>query len=139
MCGVPLVRLAPETLLRSAMPRVSMVAVAMAVLVVAAACARETPPVLTDQVGVTEPAQEANWAFVPKEIRVAKGTTVTWTNSGKEFHSVTSDDEGRPFDKGMTPGNQTTVTFERAGDFRYHCGVHPQMTGVVHVCDGPCT
>ena len=139
MRGVRLVHLTPETLPWSAMPRVSILAVAIALLVVAAGCARETPPVLTDQVGVTEPAQEANWDFVPKEIRVPKGTTVTWTNAGKEFHSVTSDDEGRPFDKGVNPGNQTTVTFERAGDFRYHCGVHPQMTGVVHVCDGPCT
>jgi plastocyanin len=116
-----------------------MVALAMAVLVAGAACASGARPVLTDQVGVTEPADQAKWDFVPKEIRVPKGTTVTWTNGGKEFHSVTSDDEGRPFDKGVNPGTQATVTFERAGDFRYHCGVHPQMTGIVHVCDGPCT
>lgn len=129
----------PGTFLWSAMPRVSLVALAIAVLVVAAACARGTPPALTDQVGMIEPAQEANWDFVPKEIRVSRGTTVTWTNGGKELHTVTSDDAGRPFDKGMNPGAQTTVTFERAGEFRYHCGIHPQMKGVVHVCDGPCT
>ena len=116
----------------------------VAMLGVALACAPAgrpaATPTRTDQVAVFEPVGNPEvWGYTPKQIGVPKGTTVTWTNGGKEFHTVTSDDAGRPFDKSMNLGERTTVTFDRPGDFTYHCGVHPQMKGVVHVCDGPCT
>jgi plastocyanin len=95
--------------------------------------------VLTDRVSIVEPAGRPDaWGYAPRDIRVASGTTVVWHNGGVEFHTVTSDDPGRPFDIALEVGKDGSVTFSRAGTFAYHCGVHPQMKGVVHVCDGAC-
>ena len=86
-----------------------------------------------------EPAgKEPDWTYAPKELRVSAGTTVTFVNRGKEFHTITSDDTGRPFDLGIDSGKSVTFRFDKVGAFAYHCGVHPQMTGVVRVCDGAC-
>ena len=111
------------------------------VAVIGASCAGGgSPGVLTDKVRIfDDPAKpEAQWGYDPKEIRVASGTSVTFTNSGMVFHTVTSDGATRTFDVAVNPGASATVTFERAGTFAYHCGVHPDMKGVVHVCDGEC-
>jgi plastocyanin len=116
-------------------------AAACLVLLALAACGAATsgPTPRPNEVQVIEPAgKEASWTYAPKELRVAAGTTVTFVNMGKEFHTVTSSDEGRPFDIGLDSGKSATVRFEKAGVFAYHCGVHPQMTGVVRVCDGAC-
>jgi len=91
-------------------------------------------------VQVFEPAgRESAWTFAPHELRVPAGTAVKFVNMGKEFHTVTSSDTGRPFDVGLDSGKSATVTFATVGVFAYHCGVHPQMTGVVRVCGGACT
>jgi plastocyanin len=92
-----------------------------------------------NEVQVFEPAGKPDdWGYTPKEIAVAKGTTVTFVNHGKEFHTVTSDAPGRPFDLSIDTNQTGTITFDTIGVFTYHCGVHPQMKGVVKVCDGAC-
>ena len=105
-------------------------------LVVVAACGAATagPTLRPNEVQVIEPVgREAAWTYAPHELRVSAGTTVTFVNMGKEFHTVTSSDEGRPFDVGLDSGKRATITFDTVGVFAYHCGVHPQMTGVVRV------
>ena len=111
-------------------------------LVGLAACGAATasPTLKPNEVQVIEPVgKEAAWTYAPHELRVSVGTTVTFVNMGKEFHTVTSSDEGRPFDVGLDSGKSATITFEKVGTFAYHCGVHPQMTGIVRVCEGACT
>jgi plastocyanin len=111
------------------------------VLLALAACggANAVPAARPNEVQVLEPAgREPDWGYAPKQLSVAKGTTVTFVNRGREFHTITSSDEGRPFDVGLDSGRSATLTFENVGTFAYHCGVHPQMTGVVRVCDGAC-
>lgn len=110
-------------------------------LVALAACAgaTATPTPRPNEVQVVEPVgREPDWSYAPKELRVAVGTTVSFVNKGKEFHTITSDDVGRPFDLGIDSGKTVTRVFDKVGVFAYHCGVHPQMTGVVRVCDGTC-
>ncbi len=98
--------------------------------------ARATRP---DEVQVVEPAGKPDaWSYAPQEIAVARGTTVTFVNRGKEFHTVTADAPGRPFDLSIDTNQSGTITFNDAGVFAYHCGVHPQMKGTVRVCDGAC-
>ena len=111
-------------------------------LIALAACGATTtgPTFRPNEVQVIEPVgREAAWTYAPKELRVSAGTTVKFVNMGKEFHTVTSSDEGRPFDVGLDSNKSATVTFDKVGLYAYHCGVHPQMTGVVRVCDGVCT
>jgi plastocyanin len=102
----------------------------------AAASSRQMP----NEVKVFEPtSQEAKWTFFPGELSVARGTVVTFVNGGRVFHTVTSDSPGRPFDLSINANQTGMITFDKVGTFPYHCGVHPQMMGVVRVCDGPCT
>jgi plastocyanin len=107
----------------------------------ATACAStpaSTPKPNTVQ--VFEPVGKPDsWTYVPGQLSVARGTVVTFVNGGREFHTVTSDSPGRPFDLSINANQTGTITFDKLGTFPYHCGVHPQMQGVVRVCDGPCT
>jgi plastocyanin len=122
-------------------PRWTIRAAACALLLALAACGSATAatPLRPDEVQVIEPAgKEAQWTYRPNEIRVSASTSVTFVNMGKEFHTVTSSDEGRPFDLGLDSGNSAAITFDKVGVYAYHCGVHPQMKGVVRVCDGAC-
>lgn len=117
-------------------------AAACLILLALAACGGETaaPTLRPNEVQVIEQVgKEADWTYAPKELRVPAGTTVTFVNKGKEFHTITSSDEGRPFDVGIDSGKSATLAFDKVGVYAYHCGVHPQMTGVVRVCDGACT
>ena len=74
----------------------------------------------------------AKFAFAPKEITVAPGTKITWTNRDETPHTVTSTDKGFA-SKGLDTDDKFEHTFDREGDFNYICTVHPYMTGVVHV------
>lgn len=108
----------------------------------ATACASQSQPqpsARPNEVQVIEPAGKPDqWTYAPNELAVAKGTTVSFVNHGKEFHTVTSDAPNRPFDLSIDTGQTGTITFNTVGVFTYHCGVHPQMKGVVRVCDGAC-
>jgi len=74
----------------------------------------------------------AKFAFAPKEVTVAPGTTVIWTNHDEAPHTVTSNDKSFA-SKGLDTDDKFEHTFATEGDFRYICTVHPFMTGVVHV------
>jgi len=74
----------------------------------------------------------ANFSFGPSTVEVPVGTTVTWTNTDSTNHTVTADDGS--FDSKAISSSQTfTQTFSTAGTFKYHCSIHPTMTGTVTV------
>ena len=72
------------------------------------------------------------FAFAPKEVTIAPGTRVVWTNRDEAPHTVTSSDKSFA-SKGMDTDDRFEHTFDREGDFAYICTVHPFMSGVVHV------
>ena len=74
----------------------------------------------------------AKFAYGPKEITIAPGTRVVWTNHDETPHTVTSNDKSFA-SKGMDTDDTFEHTFSSEGDFSYICTVHPFMTGVVHV------
>jgi len=74
----------------------------------------------------------AKFAFAPKEITIAPGTKVVWTNHDETPHTVTSNDKSFA-SKGLDTDDKFEHTFASEGDFSYICTVHPFMTGVVHV------
>jgi len=67
-------------------------------------------------------------AFVQRVVVISEGTSVTWTNQGRNEHNV------RPaiseaFDPIATEelaskGSQATRTFSAAGDYPYFCSIH---------------
>ena len=74
----------------------------------------------------------AKFAFAPKEITIAPGTKITWTNRDETPHTVTSNDKSFT-SKGLDTDDKFEHIFASEGDFSYICTVHPFMTGVVHV------
>lgn len=74
----------------------------------------------------------AKFAFAPKEITIAPGTKIIWTNHDEAPHTVTSNDKSF-VSKGLDTDDKFEHTFANEGDFSYICTVHPFMTGVVHV------
>jgi plastocyanin len=98
-------------------------------------------------------------AFLPNEIWIHAGDTVTWTFEVDEIHTVTFLTAGQvrlPFAVGCpgfsgpstsfdgstcistptsTAGQTFTVMFPNTGNYKLVCLVHADMTGVVHVLD----
>jgi len=70
--------------------------------------------------------------FVPDAVTVSAGDSVTWANLDGIQHTVTSDDGA--VDSGNIDGDSDfEQTFDEAGDFAYHCEIHPSMTGTITV------
>jgi plastocyanin len=96
-------------------------------------------------------------AFLPNEIWIHSGDSITWTFKVNEIHTVTflTDGQVRPFfgdgcpgftvgsgtfdgstcltTPPLTKGDTFTVTFPTPGNYKLVCLVHENMTGVVHV------
>ena len=87
--------------------------------------------------GAAAPAAEVTIPaklYLPKDLVVITGTTVTWRNSDRTTHTVTQEDD--VFDSGFVrPGETFSVTFPKAGAFAYHCSIHKFMHGAVRVFD----
>lgn len=74
-------------------------------------------------------------AFTPSEITVKKGTLVTWTNMDSVEHNITKDSGDGPASDNLSQGEAYSFKFENTGTFKYHCGLHPTMTGTVIVTE----
>ena len=94
--------------------------------VMPAILAAAAPPASTVDINI------AKFAYGPKEITVAPGTKIVWTNHDETPHTVTSKDKSFA-SKGLDTDDKFEHTFTNEGDFNYICTVHPYMTGVVRV------
>jgi plastocyanin len=93
------------------------------------ACA--TPAVLAAApAAVTVPIK--SFAFMPMEVSVPVGGSVTWKNLDPEPHTVTSTD-GAFRSAGLDQGDSFTFKFTKAGTYPYICSIHPQMRARVVV------
>ena len=76
--------------------------------------------------------------YVPAELTVGVGDTVSWVNVDSAAHTVTSGTieqgpDGR-FDSSLLMSDRTySFTFDASGDYDYYCIVHPWMVGKVIV------
>jgi plastocyanin len=74
-----------------------------------------------------------NFSFGPPTIKVAAGTTVTWTNRDDVPHTVVSDDKTTFKSKALDTDEQFSYMFTKPGKYSYFCSVHPKMTGEIIV------
>lgn len=82
-------------------------------------------------------------AFRPQDVTVTAGSTVTWTNDGRNDHNIvvvgTKGWDGQPTP--LKPGATYRTTFDRAGTFHYYCSLHGAadkgMFGTVQVVKAP--
>lgn len=98
---------------------------------------RDRPPAAPGEDGEQVPGPEGwrvemrNMAFIPQNLEVRAGETVTWVNSDGVPHTVTGDgglDSAR-----MAQGDSYRFTFEEPGQYRYRCSIHPTMEALVVV------
>ena len=81
---------------------------------------------------VDRPVRIIDFAFSPQAVAAVVGDTVTWTNQGSAVHTATADNGS--FDSGLVkPGGKWRFALTKAGTFRYHCTVHPNMVGTIKV------
>jgi len=73
-----------------------------------------------------------HFQFGPDDITVEPGTIVEWVNRDQTIHNIIMP-AAKVASPGMDTGDHFTFKFDTAGDFSYLCGLHPHMTGVVHV------
>jgi plastocyanin len=102
---------------------------------VAAATTPATPAASTS--GETAEVEVTGFKFVPEELTISVGTTVTWTNADAAPHTVTTGEPGNPdglLDEPMpSAGSTVTHTFTEPGRYVYYCARHPSMIAVVIV------
>lgn len=106
-------------------------------LTVLSACSAETQPQIKENKGVSAGGENAyvrinNFKFVPKELHVKTGTTVTWKNDDSAPHNVVSSD-GTLQSPNLQKGDSWSHTFNEKGEFNYICSIHPVMQGKVIV------
>jgi plastocyanin len=82
--------------------------------------------------------EETSECFLPADVTINAGDTVTWTNTDTAAHTVTAgspaDGPSGVFDSSLILGGaQYTHTFEDVGNFDYFCMVHPWMVGSITV------
>jgi amicyanin len=93
---------------------------------IAAAAPSAAPQAATMEVKID------NFSFGPTELKVAVGTTVTWTNRDDIPHTVVSNDKVFK-SKVLDSDEKFSFTFTKAGTYEYFCSIHPHMTGRVVV------
>ena len=107
--------------------------VLIAGLILFSGCVGNQPPGDTPASTPTNTINIKDFAFDPPTLTVKSGTTVTWTNQDSTPHTVTSDSGGEIASETLSKGQTYSHTFNTAGAFTYHCGVHPSMKGTIIV------
>jgi plastocyanin len=88
--------------------------------------------------------KDSTYHYYPPKIAVPVGTTVAWFNNDVEQpHTVTSGEPGAPnqgsqFNSGLMPATANSFfqfTFTQAGEFLYHCNIHPWRVASVYSSD----
>ena len=72
--------------------------------------------------------------FTPDDAQVPVGSTVVWQNDDG-VHDVTAHDDSWKSPRVMSAGATYEHKFEAAGEYEYHCTLHSDMTGTLHVGD----
>jgi plastocyanin len=71
-----------------------------------------------------------DFSFQPQNIRIDKGTTVTWTNKDTTEHFVNTDSHPAHTyypdqnSRGLKQGDTYTTVFNEPGVYPYHCSAH---------------
>jgi plastocyanin len=85
--------------------------------------------------GAAVKPQEVNIEFSdyrPSQLDILPGETVNWTNVSQRTHTVTSD-TGLFGSDSISQNGHFEFRFDEVGTYRYHCTIHPSITGEVDV------
>ncbi len=73
--------------------------------------------------------------FSAPAVTVKAGEPVTFSNSDQVSHdvSIRNPDGSKMMSRLEKPGESTTITFDKLGDYKVQCLIHPKMKLVVTV------
>jgi plastocyanin len=74
-----------------------------------------------------------DFTYVPDQVEVPVGATVTWTNSDTAPHTATAQDREALQSGTLKPGDSYSQTFDQPGTFDYFCEFHANMKGTIIV------
>ena len=73
-------------------------------------------------------------SFSFKDVSIKAGGTLAIKNSSGSAHTFTPDNSGDFKDTNLPDGETVTVTAPtKPGDYKFHCAIHPSMTGTMTV------
>lgn len=72
-------------------------------------------------------------AYSKSKVTIHVGDKVKWTNRDDVKHDATQSKTGGPKGPLLAKGKSYTWTARKAGTFKYHCSIHPFMTGTIVV------
>jgi len=105
-------------------------------------CVKSTSPATTEfppdnSNTIEEPTSNMvkikDFSFMPAEITIQKGDTITWVNQDTVQHTITSDQDNELDSELLSNEQVYSHTFNQTGTFPYHCTPHPYMKAQVIV------
>ena len=109
------------------------------ILIITAPSAFAAEVTVENALGASVPGcEETNECFIPYQVSINVGDTVTWVNDDTAAHTATRgtpvDGPSGVFDSSFVmTGSSFSFTFNEAGTYEYFCMVHPWMAGIVIV------
>jgi plastocyanin len=93
----------------------------------------QPPAVGAADLTITIAGQNGNMSFSPNPASLKVGQKVAWHNSDAITHTASANSGA--FDTGTVgPGTTSAaITLTAAGNWDYHCKIHPSMVGTVTV------
>ena len=73
----------------------------------------------------------SGFTFVPKQLEVKTGDTITWINKDIVPHNIIESIDQRAISPDLATGEAYTFVVKKS--MVYHCGLHPSMKGKVLV------
>jgi len=88
------------------------------------------------QVSLAAPAPATvtikDYQFAPATVKIAAGSTVTWTNKDADVHTVMSA-TGLFVSGALDTDDKFSYTFTKPGTYVIACSLHPQMSETIVV------
>lgn len=76
--------------------------------------------------------KNGKYTFSRADITVKPNTKVTWNNVSGTDHTVTTNSSKLSIGD-IPPGTKASLTFSKAGVYKYHCSFHSYMKGQITV------
>lgn len=73
-----------------------------------------------------------DFSFAPAAVTAKVGDIVAFTNNDSTAHTATVDG-GACTTPNIAAGSANGLTFTAAGTYKFHCAIHPTMTGTITV------
>jgi plastocyanin len=73
----------------------------------------------------------ASFSFLPAKLSASVGKALTFVNSDDSPHQISV--ANGPKTGVLLRGQKASMTFDKAGEYAYICGLHPTMKGVIEV------